>query len=693
MASPGWIKLENSSGEGNGSVTVTVHANTGEDRSGTIIIKGVASSNVKAAQDVTVQVSQKGRHVVDVVPTPASFDGNKRSSTTYQLLIYSFADSDGDGIGDFKGIQSKLDYLDGLGVTGLWLSPAHPTSSYHGYDVDDYSTVNPLFGTENDFKALIDAAHAKGIKIYLDYVLNHSGLGTEWFKSVKADPEGSPYRDYYVISKSPDADVAAGAVDNYAGAKTPGMGSWNSLGDGNLGYKGRLHFKVDWTKSTKTVTVTKTSDAAQKSNSSAKLWLFIGSAGNIGLYETSTNIFEITLDVDTSWGFLVRSSTTTWDGGTKYGAKAGNNVITFGKPLTLDTSTAADITFGQSTYYFGSFGSYMPDLNYGPYDKASESPAFQAISATADRWIKDFGVDGFRLDAVIWIYQAVIKANQSFLKQWYDHCNATYKEAGHDDDIFMVGEAWEGHGTEKQYYKGLNSCFEFEYFGALTSALNGSASGYVTSVSNWIKDHSAERSDAITSIFMTNHDQNRAAESLGKNLAKEKQAAAMMLTTPGKPFIYQGEELGYWGKKDGGDEYVRTPILWDQAGKDCARKGVGNKVDNSMLTSSISVESQERDKGSLLNVYKDFSRLRNTYQALASGEMSPTGISGASVASWYMTSGDGQKMLVIHNVASSSKTVTVPDDMSKPVALLGTATYEGANLTLGANSSVVFQLK
>ncbi|MBQ4288154.1 MAG: alpha-amylase, partial [Bacteroidales bacterium] len=217
--------------------------------------------------------------------------------------------------------------------------------------------------------------------------------------------------------------------------------------------------------------------------------------------------------------------------------------------------------------------------------------------------------------------------------------------------------------------------------------------GYVSSVSSWISDHKAERSDAITSIFMTNHDQDRAAESLGKSLVKEKQAAAMMLTTPGKPFIYQGEELGYWGTKSGGDEYVCTPILWDKAGKDCAKQGVNNKVDNSMLKSSISVEAQDSDNGSLLNVYRTFSRLRNTYPALASGEMSAANLSGSSFASWYMTSSDGQKLLVIHNVASSEKTTTVSDSMSKPVALLGTAYYEGDKLTMGANSSVIFQLK
>jgi len=116
-------------------------------------------------------------------------------------------------------------------------------------------------------------------------------------------------------------------------------------------------------------------------------------------------------------------------------------------------------------------------------------------------------------------------------------------------------------------------------------------------------------------------------------------------------------------------------------------------VDNSMLKASISVEAQAADNGSLLSVYKTFSRLRNTYPALAVGDMSPANLSGSSIASWYMTSTDGQKLLVIHNVASSEKSTTVSDSMSKPVALLGTASYENDKLTLGANSSVIFQLK
>ena len=676
--SAAWIHLEKTSGTGKGTLAVTVDANLGEDRTGSITVKG--------SKTETVSVSQRGRNIITVVANPDSFDGNKRSSTTYQLLIYSFADSNGDGVGDFKGIQSKLDYLDDMGVTALWLSPAHPTPSYHAYDVNDYSTVNPKYGTEQDFKDLIDAAHAKGIKIYMDYVLNHSGTGTTWFKDALANPD-SPYRNYYVFSDDPSADVAAGRVDNYGGGKNPGMGDWYSVSTGNKGYKGRLHYKLDW--NAKTVTVTESTGQAQASNDGATIWLFIGNVGCVGLYQTSAGVYEITYDTDTEWGFLVRTSTTSWDGGTKWGGNG--KPISFGQPYALNNSTAADIIFGGATsYYFASFAQSMPDLNYGKYTECENSPAFQEIAATADKWI-NLGVDGFRLDAVLWIYQAQIKANQRFLDQWYQRLNATYKAAGHTDNIFMVGEAWEGHDTEKQYYKGLTSCFEFEYFDALTRALNGNASSYVSTVNGFISDHTAQRADAITSIFMQNHDQNRAAESLGRKLEKEKQAAAMMLTTPGKPFVYQGEELGYYGKKDGGDEYVRTPMLWDKAGKDCAKKGVNNKVDNAMLTSSISVEAQKADANSLLNVYMTWSRLRNIYPALAEGTMTNANLSGSSIASWYMTAGS-QKLLVIHNTASTAKDVTVKDNMSRAVGLLGTATIDHDKLTLGPNSSVVFKL-
>jgi glycosidase len=696
-ATESWIHVSPSAGNGNSSVSVITDVNgTSEQRNGAINVTLLAADKTTT---FSVNIIQKAVESRELTPAPSSYSGKKRSSTTYQLLIYSFADSNGDGIGDFKGIQNKLDYLDDLGVTAIWLSPAHPTSSYHAYDVDDYHTVNNLYGTEDDFKDLIKAAHERDIAIYMDYVLNHSGSENAWFKAACAFPD-SPYRNYYVFSDNPSADIAAGKIDNYGGGKdNGGMGEWHEITTGEVGYKGRLHFEVDWTGSTKYVTVTETTDAAQKSNASATKWLWIGNSGNVGLYETATNIFEITLDVNTDWGFLVRSSNSdTWPSGTKYGAPAGSGPIKLGEPFKLDNSSSCgDITFGGSkSYYFASFSSSMPDLNYGKYTECEKSLAFKDIASTADHWILNFGVDGFRLDAVLWIYQNQTEANQRFLEQWYNHCNNTYHAAGHQGSIFMVGEAWEGHGKEKQYYKGLPSCFEFDYWGTLQKALNGSASNYAATVIAYIEDHLAQRpGSAITSFHMTNHDQNRAASDLGRDLAKEKQAAAMLLTSGGKPFIYQGEELGYWGVKDKGDEYVRTPIMWDKAGKDCARKGVNNKVDNSMLSAEISVESQLDDANSLLNVYKTWSRLRNTYPELGEGSMQQTTAvtgGGNSIAAWTM-SFDIEQMLVIHNCAKSEKTVSVSVSMDNPVGLLGTASVKGNSLTLGPNSSVVFKVQ
>ncbi|MBO6238907.1 MAG: alpha-amylase, partial [Bacteroidales bacterium] len=199
-----WVTVSPASGSGSKTLTVTVPANDGERRMVTVSFSDASGAKGSAIVSVTQEGSSGSG---SITPSPAAFDGNKRASTTYQLLIYTFADSDGDGVGDFKGIQDKLDYLDGLGVTALWLSPAHPTSSYHGYDVDDYYTVNPLFGTEQDFKNLIDAAHAKGIKIYMDYVLNHSGKNNPWFTQALSDPS-SKYRDYYFISSNPASDYS-----------------------------------------------------------------------------------------------------------------------------------------------------------------------------------------------------------------------------------------------------------------------------------------------------------------------------------------------------------------------------------------------------------------------------------------------------------------------------------------------------
>jgi len=118
-----------------------------------------------------------------------------QSGVYYSLFVRSFADSDGDGIGDFNGIREKLDYLQELGISGLWLLPIYPSPSYHGYDVDDYYAVNPDYGSMEDFEKLIEACRQKGISIMLDITFNHSSSSNKWFTASK-NPE-DPHRDWY----------------------------------------------------------------------------------------------------------------------------------------------------------------------------------------------------------------------------------------------------------------------------------------------------------------------------------------------------------------------------------------------------------------------------------------------------------------------------------------------------------------
>jgi len=118
----------------------------------------------------------------------------------YEVFVRSFADSNGDGIGDFNGLTSRLDYLKDLGVGGIWLMPIMPSPTYHKYDVTDYKAVDSEYGTEEDFKKLVEEAHKRGIKILVDLILNHTGSGHTWFQSAISGKQ-SPYRDYYVWAK------------------------------------------------------------------------------------------------------------------------------------------------------------------------------------------------------------------------------------------------------------------------------------------------------------------------------------------------------------------------------------------------------------------------------------------------------------------------------------------------------------
>ncbi|HEY3341814.1 MAG TPA: alpha-amylase family glycosyl hydrolase, partial [Anaerolineae bacterium] len=137
------------------------------------------------------------------IPTPATTPQGAgaawwNDTVFYEIFVRSFYDSNGDGKGDFQGIIAKLDYLSGLGIKGIWLMPIHPSPSYHGYDVTDYRAVNPDYGTLDDFKQLLSEAHKRGIKVIMDFVLNHTSIQHPWFIASQ-DPQ-SDKRNWYTWS-------------------------------------------------------------------------------------------------------------------------------------------------------------------------------------------------------------------------------------------------------------------------------------------------------------------------------------------------------------------------------------------------------------------------------------------------------------------------------------------------------------
>ncbi len=151
-------------------------------------------------------ISNKGNS--DLYPQQSVATGWENNSVGYQIFIASFADSNNDGMGDLRGIIGKLDELKEFGVDTLWLTPFQQSNSYHGYDIQDYFTVDPRFGTLADYRELLTKAHEKGMKVLMDFVLNHTSTSNPWFvKSSKLQketvkmPDGSlkviDYRSFY----------------------------------------------------------------------------------------------------------------------------------------------------------------------------------------------------------------------------------------------------------------------------------------------------------------------------------------------------------------------------------------------------------------------------------------------------------------------------------------------------------------
>lgn len=694
-----WCFLAQTSGpKGKVTTQVLVTPNTGKERTAELIVTAAGGYSKSIA------VTQAAAAVAEGTLTaqPDAWDGKTRGEMIYEILVYAFADSNGDKVGDFNGITQKLDYIASLGAGAIWLSPIHPADSYHGYDVTDYTAVNPQFGTMADFENLVKAAHEKNIKIYLDYVVNHTGKGHPWYTDALKNGEQSATWNYYNLSYNPAADVAAG---KFPMVSTYTSDDWKTP-DGMTAPAATTH-RYKFTLQTvngkpSTVTVSETTEAAQPDNTdtSVNMFLYYGEAGAAHrMYAKENGVYELICDFNSPWGFLVRTSNTTWDGGTKYGGNG--SYIQPGVAYALNNTTAADIQFEEmkSLKIFAPiFGVWMPEINYGVVGNLASNEPYQHIIASAKGWL-DKGVDGFRLDAAKHVYGiwSIDSRDYTFWTKFHSDLNAYYKTKPqyNGQDLYMVAEIFDGTGVVSGFARNTPlSCFNFDFWwNVLPKGLNeGKGREIASGLKNIQTQLKNVKSTYIDAVKLTNHDENRAGEDLGGNINRMRMAGALLLTVSGRPVVYYGEELGYTGSKESSDVYIRQPMRWS--------KTEYPKYTGALLPSFEklnTVADLTNEPNSILNTYRTLGQLRNIYPAMTElGSMTPcynTTSYPAALSAFYREY-NGQKLLVMHNVAGQQIEVKISDAVNKAVAVLGgEITLVDQTVKMPGFSTVVFLLK
>lgn len=319
-------------------------------------------------------------------------------------------------------------------------------------------------------------------------------------------------------------------------------------------------------------------------------------------------------------------------------------------------------------YYYGIFWHGMPDLNYehsAVRDEAKKVAAF---------WLTEMGVDGFRLDAIPYLVEEGGKLSgtpgtHSFLREYGAHVRATAPES------YTVGEVWDSVGAMLPYYPNeLDSHFAFELSDAIVRAVrSGSGKDLFRGYLRLQAALPAER----WSPFLRNHDQTRTATEFRGDIPRQKLAATLLLTLPGLPFLYYGEEIGMTGDKP--DPRLRTPMHWTGGRAGGFTRGhAWEPLQPDSATANVA--SQDTDERSLLNRFRRVIHLRTQNPALASGQLVPLQTPDTSVIA-YLRRDARQTVLVAANLSAQAKgAITLSSADS--VMLFGR--YTPTNLLTGA---------
>lgn len=290
-------------------------------------------------------------------------------------------------------------------------------------------------------------------------------------------------------------------------------------------------------------------------------------------------------------------------------------------------------------YYFGLFWSGMPDLNL-------KHPAVRAEAEKVARfWLTEMKVDGFRLDAVQHFFEAGDTVRHARpIHSWLHEYEAALRRI--KPDVFTIGEVWDSTGAVAAYYPDqLDAYFIFDVADALVDAVrSGSGQRLVSAVQRAQRDLPPGR----WSPFLRNHDQTRTMTELRGDLARHKLASTLLLTMPGLPFVYYGEEIGMTGSKQAGDPRLRTPMQWSRAGAAGFTRGTPwEPLQPDSFTANV--ETQENDAGSLLNLHRRLIHLRSANPALAGGDFVALNSSPGTLA--YLRRVEGRFALVVANLS------------------------------------------
>jgi maltose alpha-D-glucosyltransferase/alpha-amylase len=507
-----------------------------------------------------------------------------KTAVFYEIHIRAFFDGNGDGSGDFRGLTEKLDYLQWLGVDCIWLLPFYKSPLRDGgYDIADFYSINPDYGTVDDVRIFIEAAHSRGIRVIADLVMNHTSSDHEWFQQARSAPD-NPYRDWYVWSET------------------------------------------------------------------------------IHKYEDARIIF-----IDTE------PSNWTWD------EQAG-------------------------AYYWHRFFAHQPDLNY-------DNPEVQAEMLRVLRFWLDLGLDGFRLDAVPYLYEREgtggenLPETHEYLKRVRAEIEANYP------DRVLLAEANQWPADVVEYFGDGDECHMCFHFPVMPRMFMSVRREDATPVYEILAQTPHIPDNCQWGLFLRNHDEltlemvtdeerdymyeeyakdprmklnlgirRRLAPLLDMGRDEIELMTAILFSLPGSPVLYYGDEIGmgdnvYLGDRDG----VRTPMQWTSD-----RNGGFSKADFAQLYlpplmdpvygyQAINVEAQLRHSTSLLRWTRRFIALRKEHPVFGLGDYQPLEPSNTRIFAHVRTYED-DVILCVHNMARSAQAVEL--DLSAfqgryPVELYG----------------------